>query len=147
MLNGSSLLGDGDTMMPGMRGVNPRQMQMAMKRMGIETTEMQDVDEVIIRTKDKDIVVKGAQVTVVSMKGQKTYQIAGEGEEIRERGSAAGDSSGAPQAPSGPSVNQEDVELVAGQANVSEDDARDALLETGGEPAEAIIYLMGKRKK
>ena len=135
-----------DTMMPGMRGVNPRQMQMAMKRMGIETTEMQDVDEVIIRTKDKDIVVLGAQVTVVSMKGQKTYQIAGEGEEIRERGSS-GDSSGASSTPSGPSVNQEDVELVAGQAHVSEEEARDALLETGGEPAEAIIYLMGKKKK
>jgi nascent polypeptide-associated complex subunit alpha len=135
-----------DTMMPGMRGVNPRQMQMAMKRMGIETTEMQGVDEVIIRTKDKDIVVLAPQVTVVSMKGQKTYQIVGEGEEIRERGSSTGDSPGA-SAQSGPSVNQEDVELVAGQAHVSEDEARDALLETGGEPAEAIIFLMGKKKK
>lgn len=121
-------------------------MQMAMKRMGIETTEMSDVDAVIIRTKDKDIVITGPQVTVVSMKGQKTYQIAGEGEEIRERGSAAGGSSGAP-ASSGPSVNQEDVELVAGQAKVSEEEARVALMETGGEPAEAIIYLMGKKKK
>jgi len=128
-------------MMPGMRGVNPRQMQMAMKRMGIETTEMKDVDEVIIRTKDKDIVVTGAQVTVVSMKGQKTYQIAGEGEEIRERGSSA-----EPSAPAGPSVNAEDVALVAAQAKVSEEEARDALIENGGEPAEAIIYLMGKKR-
>jgi nascent polypeptide-associated complex subunit alpha len=125
-----------------MRGVNPRQMQMAMKRMGIETTEMKDVEEVIIRTRDKDIVVTGAQVTVVSMKGQKTYQVAGEGEEIRERG-ASGD---APQAPAGPSVNPEDVALVAAQAKVSEDEAREALVETGGEPAEAIIYLMGKKR-
>ncbi|MFH0815782.1 MAG: nascent polypeptide-associated complex protein [Methanobacteriota archaeon] len=132
-------------MMPGMRGVNPRQMQMAMKRMGIETTEMKDVDEVIIRTKDKDIVVLAPQVTVVSMKGQKTYQIAGEGEEVRERGSGGGQSSVPAQ--SGPSVNQEDVELVAGQANVSEEEARAALIESGGEPAEAIIYLMGKKKK
>ena len=132
-------------MMPGMRGVNPRQMQMAMKRMGIETTEMKDVEEVIIRTKDKDIIVLSPQVTVVAMKGQKTYQVAGEGEEVRERGSA-GSPSALPAHP-GPSVNQEDVELVAGQANVSEEEARDALIETGGEPAEAIIYLMGKKKK
>jgi nascent polypeptide-associated complex subunit alpha len=116
-------------------------MQMAMKRMGIETTEMKDVDEVIIRTRDKDIVVKGAQVTVVSMKGQKTYQIAGDGEEIRERGASPGS-----DAPTGPSANPEDVALVAAQAKVSEEEARDALIENGGEPAEAIIYLMGKKR-
>jgi nascent polypeptide-associated complex subunit alpha len=126
-----------------MRGMNQRQMQMAMKRMGITSDEMKDVEEVIIRTKDKDIVVKGAQVTVVSMKGQRTYQVAGEGEEVRERGA-----SGEPAAAqSGPRIPQEDIELVAAQAQVTHEEARAALLETGGEPAEAIISLMGKKKK
>ena len=47
-------------MMPGMgRGVNPRQMKQAMKRMGISQEEMQGVEEVVIRTADKEYVIKG----------------------------------------------------------------------------------------
>ena len=38
-------------MMPGMRGVNPRQMKQAMKKMGITQEDMEGVDEVIIKAK------------------------------------------------------------------------------------------------
>ena len=47
----------------GMRGINPRQMQRTMRSMGITQTDVKDVIEVIIRTKDKDIVIKGAEVS------------------------------------------------------------------------------------
>ena len=40
-------------------------------------------------------------------------------------------------------IPNEDIELVASQAGVSPDKAREALEECGGEPAEAIIKLMG----
>jgi len=38
----------------------------------------------------------------------------------------------------------EDIKLVAERAGVSEDEARQALDECGGEPAEAIIKLMSR---
>ena len=38
-------------MMPGTRGMNQRQVKQAMKKMGIQTEELKDVVEVIIRTK------------------------------------------------------------------------------------------------
>src|SRR6266513_900806 len=41
-------------------------------------------------------------------------------------------------------IPDEDVKLVAEKAGVSEEDARKALEEAGGEPAEAIIRLMSR---
>ena len=62
--------------MGGMK-INPRQMQKAMKQMGIKQTDVPDVVEVIIRTKDKEIVLKGADVVCVEMGGTKNYQVTG----------------------------------------------------------------------
>jgi nascent polypeptide-associated complex subunit alpha len=41
-------------------------------------------------------------------------------------------------------VSEEDVQLVAEKASVSEAEARKALEEADGEPAEAIIRLMSR---
>jgi len=41
------------------------------------------------------------------------------------------------------SIPNEDIELVASQAGVSQEKAKAALEECDGEPAEAIIKLMG----
>lgn len=126
-------------MMPGMRGMNPRQMKQAMKRMGITTEEMKDVEEVVIRAGGRCYVFKEAEITVTTMQGQKSYQIVGE-PEIME-GNAAPSSAGT-TAPAGIKIPEEDIELVASQANVSHEEAREALIECNGEPAEAIIKLM-----
>ena len=45
-------------MMPGMGRVNPRQMKQAMRKMGISTEELTDVQEIIILTKTKEYVFK-----------------------------------------------------------------------------------------
>ena len=58
-------------MMPGMRGINPRQMKQAMKRMGITTEDINDVVEVVIRTKTKEYIIKEAAVTVDGCPGPK----------------------------------------------------------------------------
>jgi nascent polypeptide-associated complex subunit alpha len=73
-------------MFPGGR-MNPKQMQAAMRRMGISQEEMQDVEEVVIKTRSKEIVFKDASVTKVVMQGQTTYQLMGTPEE-RERKAA-----------------------------------------------------------
>jgi nascent polypeptide-associated complex subunit alpha len=130
-------------MMPGMRGMNPKQMKQAMKRMGITTEEMENVEEVIIKAGGKCYVISDAAVTITTMQGQKSYQVVGD-TEILEGDAAQATSAAAPAAPAGIQIPEEDIELVAAQANVSREEARQALVECNGEPAEAIIKLMTK---
>ena len=124
-------------MMPGMRGTNPRQMKQAMKRLGITTEEMKSVEEVVIKADGKCYVFRNAEITVTNMQGQKSFQIVGEPEI-----SDADDVASQPVGTGGIQIPDEDVELVAAQANVSKEEARQALIECKGEPAEAIIKLM-----
>ncbi len=120
----------------GMRGVNPRQMQRAMRSMGIKQNTIDGVTEVIIRTKDKDIVITNAEVVCVDMRGSKSYQISGTETEMAP-GAAGG-------APAGPSFPAEDIELVMSQTNCDRDAAIAALEATDGQPAEAIIKIMSE---
>lgn len=124
-------------MIPGGR-VNPRQLKQMMKRAGIETEELEGVEEILIRTADKEYVFRGAQVTAMTVQGQKTWQIVGE-PIVRSRP----DRPAAREAPE-PDIPEEDVRLVAEKAGVSEEEARRALEEVDGEPAEAIIRLMSR---
>ena len=105
-------------MMPGM---NPKQMQKAMQRMGIKQEEI-DASEVIIKTPEKNLVIKNPSVTKVDMMGQKTFQVIGG---VTEESS----------------ISQEDIKTVSEQANVSEEQAKEALQKTNGDLAEAILEL------
>jgi len=124
-------------MIPGGR-VNPRQMRQAMKRLGIEQEELDGVEEVIIRTASKEYVIRDANVTAMTAQGQKIWTVVGE-PIVRDRADAKKTA-----ATEGVSIPEEDVKLVAEKAGVSEDEARKALVECGGEPAEAIIRLMSR---
>jgi nascent polypeptide-associated complex subunit alpha len=122
-------------MMPGMgRGVNPRQMKQAMKRMGISQEEIRDVEEVIIRTADKEYVLTEAAVTCVTMQGQKTYQVMGE-VEVRPRQNVKEEEEAIPE---------EDVQLVMSQTGAPKEKAVQALKECDGQPAEAILRIMSE---
>jgi len=118
--------------MAGMRGVNPRQMQQAMKKMGIKQTEMDNVVEVVIRTASEEIVITNAEVICVDMQGSKSYQISGT-EETRPLGS---------QSSSKASFPNEDIELVMSQTGCTRDKAVEALEAVDGQPAEAILKIM-----
>jgi len=120
-------------MLPGGR-VNPRQMKAMMKRMGMSQEDIADVEEIVIRTKTQEYVFKEALASIITVQGQKTFQIMGE-PEIRERSYAAT----AREAPN------EDVALVMGQTGVSEEEARKALEECDGQPAEAILKILSSR--
>jgi len=123
-------------MMPGGR-MNPRQMQAMMRRMGIKQEEVEGVEEVVIRTRSKDIVFKDAVVTAVTVQGQKTFQIIGTPEE-RERTKEE-----APAAEGG--VPEDDIKLVMDQTGCTRAEAKKALEETDGAPAEAILRIMAAR--
>ena len=117
----------------GMRGVNPRQMQQAMKQMGIKQTDIPNVVEVIIRTTKEEIVITNAEVVLVDMQGNKSYQISGK-EETRPLGSQS------PVAVA--SFPNEDIELVMSQTGCDRDKAITTLEAVDGQPAEAILKIM-----
>ena len=117
--------------MPGMGRMNPRMMKKLQKQLQNSTEDI-DATEVIIKTKDKEIYFSNPSVTSMNMMGQQSYQIVGE---PQERGLSGGEES--------TSILDEDIELVAAQAGVSKEKAKEALEECGGEPAEAIIKIMG----
>ncbi len=119
-------------MFPGGR-MNPRQMKAMMKKMGISSEEIDEVEEIVIRTKTKELVFHNATVTAMSVQGQKTFQITGE-PEVRSRTIEQS------KEPPG-----EDIELVIEQTGVSEKEARTALEECNGQPAEAILRIMSSR--
>jgi len=121
-------------MFPGGR-VNPRQMKAMMKRMGISTEEIDDVEEIIIRTRAKEYVFSEAVVSIMNVQGQKTFQIVGE-PEIRQRTSTE---------PAKKVTPKEDVVLIMEQTGVSEEEAKKALEECDGQPAEAILKIMSSR--
>jgi nascent polypeptide-associated complex subunit alpha len=110
-------------MLPGM---NSRQMQKMMKQMGIQQVEIPAV-EVIIRTNDKEIVISNPSVSKVNMMGQQTYQVVGESVERAISTT--------------PEISSEDIETVMGQANVSEEIAKNAIESANGDLAQAIIDL------
>ena len=102
-------------------GMNPRQMNKMMQKMGIKQEEI-DAIEVIIKTPDKKLVINNPSVMKVDMMGQKTLQITGD---ISEESN----------------ILDEDIKTVSEQAEVSEEEAKKALGETGGDLAEAILKL------
>lgn len=140
----------GVLMFPGMggRGLNPKQLNQMMKQLGIQVEDVDDVEEVIIRTAEKDIVIREASVTIMTAQGTQTFQIVGNATEVPRAGGAASasgaassDSAPAPAAASSAKFTEEDVRLVADQARVSLEKARAALEAADGEPAEAILKL------
>lgn len=110
-------------------GMNPRDVQKAMKRLGIKQEEI-DAEVVIIKTADKDIVIRNPQVSRVNMGGQETFQIAGEIEEAERSGKAE--------------ISDDDVATVVEQAGCTKEEALDALEESSGNLAEAILKLQNK---
>jgi nascent polypeptide-associated complex subunit alpha len=114
-------------MIPGMggRGMNPKKLKQMMKQMGINVDEIPDVEQVIIRTPDKEIIFNDANVTIMNAQGVDTYQIVGTPEEkARET-----------------VIPEDDIRLVMEQAGVPEDEAKQALKDANGDLAEAIMTL------
>ena len=106
--------------------VNDRNARRMMERMGMSQKEVPDVEEVIIRTHTKDLVISGASVSEVNFQGQRIFQVAGEVEEVAKETKKFSD---------------EDIILVQQQANTTREKAVAALEQSDGEVAKAILLL------
>lgn len=105
--------------------MNPAQMKSMMRQFGIKSEDL-DAKRVIIELEDgSKLVFDAPSVNAVDMKGTKTYTISGEPRE--EKGEAR--------------IPNEDIEMVAQQANVSTQKAKQALEQSNGDIAEAIAAL------
>jgi len=122
---------------------NPRQMEMMMRRLGMTSEPIPGVEEVVLRTRTQEHVFRAPEVTVLTVQGVRTYQVVGT-PEVRPRSAGAArpveSAPGAPTEPSGPP--EEDVRLVMEQANVSREEAVEALVASHGAPAEAILAIL-----
>jgi len=114
-----------------MPNLNPKQLEQAMKKLGVKQEKI-DAYEVVIKTREKNLVVKDPEVLRVNMMGQESFQITGSIEEEMN-------------------ITEDDVNTVASQAGVSKDKARESLEKNKGDLASAIMELKnnwnGKDKK
>jgi len=119
-----------------------RSMERQMRRMGVDFQQLEGVTEVLIRFPDKELVIPEAQVLVMQAQGDDVYQIVGQSEErsLTVSTELEGETPVIPIQ----TFSEEDVQLVASQANVSEEEAREALRQAEGNLAKAIIVLTEK---
>jgi nascent polypeptide-associated complex subunit alpha len=112
-----------------MRGGN-REMRRMLDRMGLDMKELPNVQEVIIKTDKKEIIISKPAVTEMKSKENSIFQVIADSYEEKELET--------------PIFSEEDIMLVSQQANVSAEVAANALKETGGDLARAILLLSTK---
>ena len=89
--------------------------------------EVPNVQEVIIKTDKKEIIIAKPSVTEMKAKDNSVFQVVAESYEEKEL--------------EVPIFSDEDIQLVCQQANVDEERAKDALAEAEGDLARAILIL------
>jgi nascent polypeptide-associated complex subunit alpha len=102
-------------------GLDPKKMQAMMSQMGIKQTQI-DAEEVVIKGKGKNIVIKEPSVMKITMSGQESFQISGRVEEQEE-------------------ISEEDIKTVMAQTKASREKSVSALKNSGGDLAQAILSL------
>ena len=110
-------------MIPG--NINPRQMKAMMKKLGMQVEQIEDVQSIVIKTPKGNWVFDSAEVTAMSMQGSTSYQVTGT---PRFEEAAV-------------EIPAEDIALVAEQAQVAKEKAKEALVASKGDIAEAIVKL------
>ena len=123
-----------------MTRMDSRRARRMMKQMGMNMNELDFVKRVILQGDSKEIVIEGAQVTSINVQGTKMYQVAG-GTETERKPQTGAATEAAPAEEAKLVIPEEDILLVAQQANVSIDKARAALEANDGDLAQAIIKL------
>ena len=107
-------------------GMNPKQMRQAMKQMGIKQDDV-PASEVIIKTPEKDIVIKNPSVQRVVMQGQESFQVSGDVIES--------------EIDNTPDISDDDIEMVIAQTGCTREEAKAAIEICEGDLAQAIIEL------
>ena len=100
-------------------------MKAMMKKLGMNVEQIEDVQSIVIKTPKGNYIFDSAEVSAMTMQGSTTYQVVGD---IRFEPATA-------------EIPKEDITMVAASANVSEEKAKETLVATKGDIAEAIMRL------
>ncbi len=115
-----------------MRKFRPKDLEKMLRSMGVRVQTL-DAEEVLIRLRDGTALrISDPQISVTKVGGEEIYQVMGRVEkvsEVEEKGEEVYE------------PTEEDISLVASQAGVDRETARKALIEAGGDLAEAILRL------
>jgi len=111
--------------------LNPRDLQKAMQRFGIQQKEI-PAKKVIIEQEEKNLVINDPKVAKVNMMGDEVFQVSGEITEEEKN--------------TKPEVNEEDIKTVMEQANATKEEAISAIEEAEGDLAKAILTLTEKQQ-
>ena len=104
-----------------------REMRRMLDKMGLDMKTMDNVEEVIIKTETKELYLVKPQVIEMKGKDSTIFQIVASDIEEKQR--------------EVPVLKEEDIILVMQQANVSREKAIQALTESKGDMAQAILSL------
>lgn len=105
-------------------GVNPRQMQGMMKKMGMAQEEIDASKVTIEKTDGNKIIIENPSIMKIKMQGQTSFQISGEESEESEK----------------IQISKEDIETIIEKTGCSEEQAREEIEKTQ-DLAEAILNL------
>lgn len=111
-------------------GGGNREMRRMLDRMGLDMKELNNVQEVIIKTDKKEIIIAKPAVTEMKSKDNSIFQVIATSYEEKELET--------------PIFSEDDIMLICSQANVTPDVATNALKETGGDLSRAILLLTTK---
>lgn len=109
-------------------GVNPKQMQAMMKKMGISQTQI-NASRVIFETPEGNLVIENPDVMKIMMQGQESYQITGEATLEEEEETTK--------------YTDDDVQMVMDQTQKDKESVVAALEKHEGDIAAAIMELKG----
>jgi len=126
-----------------LKRLSPRELRRMQARMlsnlGLDLKELGIAEEVIIRLSDREIVIRNPSVVALNVDKERIFQIIGGEEEERTAEAVVG------EAPAY-EPSQDDVMLVMAQTGSSEHEARQALIETNGDLAKAILMLKSSKR-
>jgi nascent polypeptide-associated complex subunit alpha len=109
-----------------MRGGN-REMRRMLDKMGLEMKDMGNVEEVVIKTETRELYLIKPQIIEMKGKDSTIFQVVAS--DIQERQREI------------PFFKEEDIVLVMQQANVTKEKAIQALTDSKGDMAQAILNL------
>jgi len=128
-----------------------RQVRRRMQQQGIEMDQV-DATRVVIEGPEKSYVIENPEIILMKQMGQEFYQIVGEAEEYpsNEISISFGETTGGKveemeeEIKIKPEITENDILLVAAQANVDKEEARAALEDCEGDIAKAILFLKNR---
>ena len=126
-----------------------RQMRRRMQQQGIDMEPI-NATRVIIEGPENTLVIDQPEVVLMKQMGQEIYQIIGDAEEYSVGEVQIGDTEEGEreeaivESEAKTVITENDIMLVAAQANVDKEEANAALIDSEGDIAKAILFLKNK---